>query len=864
MDDLAKQVRDIVSANLRGGSGISGSGTHTLANPGSELCKEHGAQLYYYCHSCQDAICSDCAVLANKHKDHAFEHLQQVYTQNRETLYKTLKPLFLHLQKLSETKTSIESQISQLHSLKQKHVHKHERLMQKANEHLERQFDAKCSVLGEFEGRLDAEVCRVQTIVSGVQRELRSGSRMDVIKRGRGVLEGREKDLCTDGGAGAVGMWEAPLVQKSFVSTLIPVYESSVMKIDGFLGRVERNRTAVVVGNAWESVELDVVYSNVFQASGVDWKLKVYCNGNKGEHLSVFMQMVDGIPDMASKYQYVIELVRQTQPSGSEPAGVKSIREFVSEFSTGECWGYTKFYPLDLISSSGFVNVEDGGSLEIKFSIRAMDFAQRCRDLQWRLDKMGPQTILAGNRASTTAAERIEASNESSLQTNSESVKKKETSSRVAPPGTRPPTSPTPHLASAAEDSARVPALPNPLTSIRAQDPPRQRSRSSQSVSFPTSSSLAQPQIPSARSTHQPTSLPTRPHTADARHSRQYNIQPLTTPTSSHSHFFSPPTQPPSSSSQYIASNYQQRRPSTTMSTNNQGIIPSSSGGRGPRFLLPPIDLEPGGGALDSRRRSGGSTHGRSRGSQEDFVRDERYYGGFTNEQLLREAELARRRANGSGAGVGSSGLDTASVWYEREAVEEVSTSDEEESSENNTPSGMRRSESNDEFLETAIQEATRRIQEQLDQVARAGDIDTDDESDDDDESWHDGIGYADASSETNGETRRASMSDSDRDGDEVVRETLNRFIERLASAAARDFGSSVSSNSSGLEIGDRERRSIGSSPPEHSARRSYGIGLRQSSGRYSSDEVDYEEMVERIERRGRLAAMLSRSEESN
>ncbi len=34
------------------------------------------------------------------------------------------------------------------------------------------------------------------------------------------------------------------------------------------------------------------------------------------------------------------------------------LREFASEFEVGECWGYNRFFRLDLLASEGYLNLE--------------------------------------------------------------------------------------------------------------------------------------------------------------------------------------------------------------------------------------------------------------------------------------------------------------------------------------------------------------------------------------------------------------------------------------------------------------------------------------------------------------------------
>ncbi|ORY52845.1 hypothetical protein BCR33DRAFT_180015 [Rhizoclosmatium globosum] len=399
MDDLAKQVRDAMSATLR-----NASHPQTPSSNPADVCSTHNAPLFYFCHPCQTALCSDCAILTDTHKQHHIDHLQAVYSTHRDKLWSCLKSLFQSLKHLAETRSQVDTQLSALHAAKVKVQQKHQKQMQAAQDFLELQFTAKASILQKFDREVEHEVTRIQDTVQDMQTHLKVSSKMEVIQKSASILEIVEREHGANSKWGLQGSGASvPLVAKTFQSTLIPAYESSVMKIPDFMQRIQN--TTIEADAALPNGSLDVIYSEPFRASGVEWKLKVYCNGNKGTHLSVFVLMLDGYP-APSKYQYAIELVRKTQ--SSEPAtaahnepdtsGVKSTREFISEFSPGECWGYTKFYPLELFPSSGFLSPEDG-SLEIKFSVRAMDYAQRCRDLQWRLDK-----VEGGNNTVSTEA----------------------------------------------------------------------------------------------------------------------------------------------------------------------------------------------------------------------------------------------------------------------------------------------------------------------------------------------------------------------------------------------------------------------------------------------------------------------------
>lgn len=61
-------------------------------------------------------------------------------------------------------------------------------------------------------------------------------------------------------------------------------------------------------------------------------------------------------------------------------------REFVSDFEVGECWGYNRFFRLDLLADEGYLNAHD--SLELRYQVRPSTFFQKSRDQQWYINNL--------------------------------------------------------------------------------------------------------------------------------------------------------------------------------------------------------------------------------------------------------------------------------------------------------------------------------------------------------------------------------------------------------------------------------------------------------------------------------------------
>lgn len=43
---------------------------------------------------------------------------------------------------------------------------------------------------------------------------------------------------------------------------------------------------------------------------------------------------------------------------GSRDISKNIVREFASDFEIGECWGYNRFFRLDLLATEGYLNTE--------------------------------------------------------------------------------------------------------------------------------------------------------------------------------------------------------------------------------------------------------------------------------------------------------------------------------------------------------------------------------------------------------------------------------------------------------------------------------------------------------------------------
>ena len=79
-----------------------------------------------------------------------------------------------------------------------------------------------------------------------------------------------------------------------------------------------------------------------------------------------------------TRYEYRVEMVHQA----SQDSTKNIVREFASDFEVGECWGYNRFFRLDLLANEGYLDII-GDTLILRFQVRPPTFYQKSRDQQW-------------------------------------------------------------------------------------------------------------------------------------------------------------------------------------------------------------------------------------------------------------------------------------------------------------------------------------------------------------------------------------------------------------------------------------------------------------------------------------------------
>ena len=348
MDDLANQLNGLLFSNA------------IVSSTSKDMCHVHSAPLFYYCEDCQEGVCSDCCVLDSKHRSHTLKHLHAVVKDHRTTIQEHTRALYEQLNAYSKTLADLDDKVATLESSKNVLTEAYKKLWSEAMEDIDDQYSEKIDAILDLKRRVTANSDILRATLETLETQLNGAYKTELITESDKIIAIIDKlklDHPRD---------ETPLIPSiDFISTVIPPYDKAVFRIDNFKERQKSD---------------EPVYSPLLRASGLEWRLKVYCRGKQPHHsdsLSVFVEIVSG-SSAPAKYQYKVQLINLVGLNNDSDI----TREFTSEFTVGECWGYNRFCKLDSLFNNGFYD-PDEDAIELVYHVRAPNFFQRCKDLEY-------------------------------------------------------------------------------------------------------------------------------------------------------------------------------------------------------------------------------------------------------------------------------------------------------------------------------------------------------------------------------------------------------------------------------------------------------------------------------------------------
>ncbi|XP_035522666.1 E3 ubiquitin-protein ligase TRIM37 [Morone saxatilis] len=299
------------------------------------------------------------------HGGHTFKPLVEIYEQHVTKVKEEVAKLRRRLMELISLVQEVERNVEAVRGAKDERVREIRNTVEMMIARLDNQLKNKLITLMGQKTSLTQETELLESLLQEVEHQLHSCSKSELISKSPEILlmfqQVHRKPMQS---------FVTTPVPPDFTSELVPAYDSS---------------TFVLVNFSTLRQRADPVYSPPLQISGLCWRLKVYPDGNgvvRGNYLSVFLELSAGLPE-TSKYEYRVEMVHQ---ASSDPTK-NIIREFASDFEVGECWGYNRFFRLDLLASEGYLNMQTD-TLVLRYQVRSPTFFQKCRDQYWYISQL--------------------------------------------------------------------------------------------------------------------------------------------------------------------------------------------------------------------------------------------------------------------------------------------------------------------------------------------------------------------------------------------------------------------------------------------------------------------------------------------
>uniref|UniRef100_A0A8B9JZ28 Tripartite motif containing 37 n=1 Tax=Astyanax mexicanus TaxID=7994 RepID=A0A8B9JZ28_ASTMX len=330
-----------------------------------DKCENHHEKLSVFCWTCKKCICHQCALWGGMHGGHTFKPLAEIYEQHVTKVNEEVAKLRRRLMELISLVQEVEKNVEAVRGAKDERVREIRNAVEMMIARLDNQLKNKLITLMGQKTSLTQETELLESLLQEVEHQLRSCSKSELISKSPEILlmfqQVHRKPMQS---------FVTTPVPPDFTSELVPAYESSTFVLANFSTLRQR---------------ADPVYSPPLQVSGLCWRLKVYPDGNgvvRGNYLSVFLELSAGLPE-TSKYEYRVEMVHQASNDPSK----NIIREFASDFEVGECWGYNRFFRLDLLASEGYLNMQTD-TLILRYQVRSPTFFQKCRDQYWYISQL--------------------------------------------------------------------------------------------------------------------------------------------------------------------------------------------------------------------------------------------------------------------------------------------------------------------------------------------------------------------------------------------------------------------------------------------------------------------------------------------
>ena len=158
----------------------------------------HDEPLKYYCDTCDESICRDCAVLT--HKDHKYNLMAESYTKHRQELEHSLKPVKENIEALKKILSALaeregeirergEGVLEEIHEMVEEMMNVLRESERKLSEEAKRVTDAKLDVLSGQAKSAQISLSLLEHIEDYVEQSVKTGTPQQVLRSKKQMME---------------------------------------------------------------------------------------------------------------------------------------------------------------------------------------------------------------------------------------------------------------------------------------------------------------------------------------------------------------------------------------------------------------------------------------------------------------------------------------------------------------------------------------------------------------------------------------------------------------------------------------------------------------------------------------------------
>ncbi|XP_053680373.1 uncharacterized protein LOC128731254 [Anopheles nili] len=336
------------------------NGNGSTASSESGLCPTHALPVLFFCISCNGCICETCALHDETHAEHTFRKITTVYDSKVEKIRAEFGGIQAYLTDVGTVLRAIEQNIDWVRASKARKLQELSQLLHTEAENIERQIQAKLTLLQRQKDTVAAEIARVTGAYRRLESELTSCPKPELLFKDGDFLQ-RCGQLIETPASKAFRHEHVPV---DLDCEFVPEFRSEVFVIKNYhaIEPMEECRTS------------DVLHDVV----GFGWRLHIW----KSDHLSVTLIMTEGV---IGRYEYCIELMHE------DPT--KAIRlTQIDHFELHQTGPVHDLIENEQLEVEGFLGRDDD-SLQIKFSVRPPTIVMVSRYQQAFIDRFTKDNV---------------------------------------------------------------------------------------------------------------------------------------------------------------------------------------------------------------------------------------------------------------------------------------------------------------------------------------------------------------------------------------------------------------------------------------------------------------------------------------